>query len=123
MGLIQAGAFTKQLWGLEEQARHKGGLPDSLVAFRLDQGGPWAGGKDQLVQPAGGKGLDLPSHVSGQLPFSPEVNVCIILKYLDLPYKTHSSSADFILRPGSQVPLPSTPLLHQVSALIVQSLA
>ena len=49
----------------------------------------------------------------------PEVNVCIILKYLDLPYKTHSSSVDFILRPGFEVPLPGKSPLLQVSALIL----
>ena len=54
---------------------------------------------------------------TGQLPLSPEVNVCIILKYLDLPYKAHSSSVDAILRPGFEVHLPATPLPHQVSAL------
>ena len=56
----QAGAFTKQFWGLKEQARHNGGLPGLLVAFILEQGEPRAGGKGLLVQPAGAKGLDLP---------------------------------------------------------------
>ena len=43
-----------------EGAKHRGGLSGLLVAFNLEQGGPRAGGKGQLVQPAGGKGLDLP---------------------------------------------------------------
>ena len=88
----------KQVLRLEKQARHKGGLPDLLVAFNLEQGGPRACGRCQLVQPEGAKGLDLPPNVPGQLPSSPEVNVCIILKNLDLPYKSHSSSAHLTLQ-------------------------